>query len=296
MSKLHFYENGSKVADGDGTPSSTGDWDVTISWGSVKKGHTYKVSQGAKPPTDSYNCLAGAVSGDDATFHSGPNILLESAQNIALALPVATLQAALNAVQKEVTIEIAEADFAELKQNGYRLCFAKKVAEGAYNVVWQSYLKFLENNTFSWTPQYQLFGTNTYDDNIKVKATTNTVNIGLNETSLLNEDGHIEAPYSGGSKTAITLLNKYGSIHPGVNQLSTGIDGQQTSTPIYVAPKTMVSGTATLTPKESVLVWFEQDIVTSTIFSEVRSNPVEIDLTFDNSATRKYEGQEWITP
>jgi hypothetical protein len=143
---------------------------------------------------------------------------------------------------------------------------------------------------------YQLFGTNSYDENIKVKATTNTVNIGLNETSLLNEDGHLEAPSSGGSKTAITLLNQYGSIHPGVNQLSTGIDGKQTSTPIYVAPKTMVSGKATLTPKESVLVWFEQDIETSSIFSEARSNAVEIDLTFENVATRKYEGQEWITP
>lgn len=295
MSKLHFYERGIKVADGDGNTSGTEEWNVTISWGAVKQGRTYKVTQGTEqPPTDSYTCAK--VSNKTATFHPGPNGQLESAQSIALALPVATLQAALNAVQKVVTIEIAEPDFAELKQNDYRLCFAKKVGEGAYNVVWQSYLQFLENNTFSWTPQYQLFGTNTYVENIKVKAVTNTVNIGLYETSLLNEDGHIEAPYSGGSRTAITLLNEYGNIHPGVNQLSTGCDGRQTSTPIYVAPAAMVKGKATLTPKESVLVWFEQDIETSTIFSKARSNAVEIDLTFVNVATRKYEDQEWIKP
>lgn len=158
----------------------------------------------------------------------------------------------------------------------------------------RSSLKYLATNTFSWTPQYQLFGSNTFKDNIQVDVSTNIVDIGLNETSILDERGILGSPKTGGVITAVTLVNDYGSIHPGLNQLSTGIDGRQNSTPIYVAPETMVSGSATLTPVEKVLVWFEQNIETSTIFSTARSRSVEIDLTTSNSATRKYQGQEWI--
>jgi hypothetical protein len=57
-------------------------------------------------------------------------------------------------VQKIVNIQIALDDLENLKRAGYKLCFAKKVGDNDYNVVWQSYLDYLHDNTFSWTPQY----------------------------------------------------------------------------------------------------------------------------------------------
>ncbi len=202
---------------------------------------------------------------------------------------------ALSEVKKVVNIQIALEDLENLKRAKYKLCFAKKVGDNDYNVVWYSFLDYLPNNTFSWTPQYGLFGSNIFKDYIKVQVHTNIVTISLGETSILNSYGVLEDPTTGGPEFCFTMDNQYGSIHPGVNQLSIGIDGQIMSTPIYVAEAPIVKGRVVLKPVEKVLVWFEQNIETSTMFSTARSNEVEIDLTFQNKAARKYENQRWIT-
>ena len=206
------------------------------------------------------------------------------------------LRAAVAATEKTVNVEIASEDLTTLKDAGYKLCFAKKVGDNDFNVVWQSYDKYLGNNSFMWTPQYQLFGSNTFKDNITVKASTNTVTIGLGETSILDNAGNLGQPKTGGPSTAITMDNEYGTIHPGVNQLSTGIDGKQISSPIYVATDPIVLGNTALTPVELVLVWFEQNVQTSTMFSTSRSNSIQIDLTNTNEQTRLYKDQKWVTP
>lgn len=211
--------------------------------------------------------------------------------------PIVSFQSALAAVEKKVTILVNPEDLKELKQADYKLCFAKKVGNNAYNVVWQSFSKYLFNNEFSWTPQYQLFGSNIFQSGIDVVVSTNVVKIGLGEESVLDPSGVLEQPTTGGSTTGFTLNNKYGSIHPGVNQLSSNsINGHTVSTPIYVASSPVVQGETVLTPVEKVLVWFEQDVETSTMFSTSRSNSVEIDLTTQNSATRLYKDQQWSTP
>jgi len=199
-------------------------------------------------------------------------------------------------VQKSVTIEICENDLKILKQNKYKLCFAKKVGENDYNVVWQSYTDYLSNNAFSWIPKYQLFGSNEFEANVTVKVSTNKVDIGLGETALLDASGYLESAYSGGPDISITLSNEYGPIHPGLNQISTGIDGEEISTPIYVGESQVVEGDTKLTPVEKVLVWFEQNVETSMMFSTSRSKAVEIDLTSTNTATREYCKGKWITP
>lgn len=209
---------------------------------------------------------------------------------------VTSLHRMLAAVQKTVNIEIADNDLRSLKTAGYKLCFAKKVGDSAYNVVWQSYSDYLSSNTFSWTPQYQLFGSNTFQGNITVKVQTNVQTIGLGQTCDLESSGLLGPAYDGGPDISLTMNNEYGSIHPGVMQVSIGLDGSQISTPIYVAPDPIVMGQAVLTPKEFVLVWFEQNIETSTMFSTARSNSVEIDMTATNSATRLYQNQQWSTP
>ncbi|EJM62561.1 hypothetical protein [Pseudomonas sp. GM48] len=205
------------------------------------------------------------------------------------------LRSTLAAVQKVVTIEIAPGDLSTLKNSGYKLCFAKKVGTEDYNVVWQSYDAYLSNNEFSWTPQYQLFASNVFKENVQVKVSTNIVNIGLGQTSTLDKNGLLSPAITGGPDVSFTFVNNYAPIHPGVNQLSTGIDGNQVSTPIYVAVNQVVTGNTVLTPVETILVWFEQNVQTSTMFSTSRSKAIEIDLTFDNTAGRLYEGGQWKT-
>lgn len=196
------------------------------------------------------------------------------------------------AATKAVTVEVTDDALHQLKQNHYSLCFAKKVGD-TFNVVWSSSNAYLTTNQFSWQPQYQLFGTNTFNTTITVKATTNIVAIGLGETSVLDADGFLESPKTGGPSTSITMDNQYGSIHPGVNQLSTGIDGAQASSAIYVAENAVLSGSAILTPKESVLVWFEQNIETGTMFSDARTNSYEVDMTFADTKTIQFDGEKW---
>lgn len=203
------------------------------------------------------------------------------------------LTSTLAATQKSVKIQIAAADLTLLKQSGYKLCFAKKVGDETYNVVWQSYVQYLSNSTFSWTPQYQLFGANSFQANVQVDVSTNLVNIGLGQQSILDNTGLLGSATSGGPDISITLVNNYGAIHPGISQLSTGIDGKQISTPIYVASAQVVTGQTVLTPVETILVWFEQNVQTSTMFSTSRSQSIEIDLSFDNNATRLYSGGKW---
>lgn len=196
---------------------------------------------------------------------------------------------------KTVNILISAEELANLKDNAYRLCFAKKV-NNTFNVVWQSYRQYLRNNSFLWTPVYQLFGSNIFQGKLIVKTSTDPVNINLGQQATLNKYGVLGPASTGGPPTAITMINDYDPIHPGLNQLSTGIDGSQVSTPIYVAEKQIVKGIDELTPKQEVMVWFEQNIETSTMFSDAKSHSVSIDLTNSNEQTRFYSDGGWSTP
>jgi len=297
MSILYIERKVGKVwsewAEGTGELSKTKEFTVKITKRSVTKGVTYKIRD-SQFGGDLYSCQAGAEKGEDATFNYAGELPALIDNDSAAASHA--LYAALLAAQKQVTIEIAGEDFDLLKGANYRLCFAKRVGNADYNVVWQAYHDYLETNEFSWTPQYQLFGSNVFQDNITVKVSAKPIDIGLGEITILSEKGRFGPVKTGGPATSLNLVNEYGSIHPGVNQLSTGINNEQISTPIYVAPEAIVTGETNLTPVETVLVWFQQNIETSTMFSSSRSKAVEIDLTNSNKATRLYTAQKWITP
>jgi len=136
-----------------------------------------------------------------------------------------------------------------------------------------------------------------FQGDIQVSVSTNLIQIGLGQQSILDEAGTLQKASTGGKLTGFTLINNYGDIHPGVSQMSfNSITGKEVSTPIYVAKKLVVTGETLLTPVEKVLVWFEQNIETSTMFSNSKSKSVEIDLTQVNSDTRLYKNESWIIP
>jgi hypothetical protein len=196
------------------------------------------------------------------------------------------------AMPKSVTVEIDTQDLETLKGNNYQLCFAKKV-NTAFDVVWQSYNDYLASNTFSWTPLYQLFGTNSFQSGVLVTADTNLQTIELGEQATLDQSGVLGPPATGGPGTGITLINNYGLIHPGLNSVSTGPDGMQRVTPIYVAQSAIETGQDLLTPIDVVQVWFEQDVQTSTMISQAVTNATTVDLTQTDAQTVLYSGGKW---
>lgn len=203
------------------------------------------------------------------------------------------LQEALRATEKQVKIQIGEEDLQKLKKEGYSLCFAKKVGDFDYDVIWKSMKKYLVNNIFSWRPIYQIFGTNTFEDEVKVEVSTNTKNIGIGEKTILDESGLLSEPVTGGNKNAINVDNEYGDIHFAIAQVSVNENGGMETTPIYVSKEASIKGDASFKPVEKILVWFQSNAQTSTMFAEMRSNAMEVDLTNRSEAAIRYEDGIW---
>ena len=197
--------------------------------------------------------------------------------------------------EKEVAITIAEEDFEILKNAEYRLCFAKKVND-TYNVVWQSYKQYFEINQFAWKPVFEIFCTMKFQAGVQVIRATEVEKITLGQTIVLDENGRLGEPYTGGPYDSITLENDFGSISPAISQVSIGVNGLEEVTPIYVVQRPSICGKVILTPVDKVLIWFEQVIETSTMFSESRSKDTDVDLTFKSSEKRLYKEQEWSVP
>lgn len=199
----------------------------------------------------------------------------------------------LKATQKQLTVEVDEKDLASLKSNGYFLCFAKKIGDFDYDVIWKSMDRYLSSNIFSWQPIYQIFGTNTFEDKLKVVASTNIKDIGLGEISILDQFGILSDPVTGGDANSINVNNEYGDIHFAISQVSVNQSGQMESTPIYVSQSASILGTGSFKPVEKVQIWFQSNAQTGTMFSELRSNAIEIDLTNKSNATIRYEDGKW---
>lgn len=203
------------------------------------------------------------------------------------------LKELLNAATKRVTVKIDTGDLPVLKDGKYALCFAKKVGDFDYDVVWKSITKYAVNNAFSWQPIYDVYGTNTFEDKLKVEVSTNDQLIGLGEITTIDKYGVLSEPVTGGASEAINVLNNFDNIHIGISQVSVNESGVMESTPIYVSKGPVVLGESSYKPVEKVLVWFQANVETGTMFAEMRSNAIEIDLTGKESASVMYKNGQW---
>lgn len=194
--------------------------------------------------------------------------------------------------EKTLIIRIEAEDLQILKDSNFKLCFAKNV-EGIFDVVWRASEGYLSINQFDWSYQYQLFCSNSFADNEKVRSTTEFRDIDFGQESTLNDAGILSPPSTGGEENKITLVNEYGSIHPGLSQMAVGVDGKMATTPTYLAENAVVQGTYGLTTAEMVLVWFEQDVETGTMFTSGKSNGFEVDMTSVEVVELLYQNQTW---
>ncbi len=194
--------------------------------------------------------------------------------------------------QKTVTVQIADEDLQTLKASDYRMCFAKE-SEGVFDVVWRAFSDYLTLSFFDWIPDYQLFCTNVFEDGETIRSTTNIVDIEFGQQSVLDAFGLLSPASSGGNESSINLVNEYGTTHPALSQWSKGIAGVEESTPTYVSETEMIKGERGLSTVDVVLVWFEQGLETSTLFSTPRSNSFEADLSSVDRVDLLFENQQW---
>ena len=277
MNKLHFWEKGYKVADGKGVLNANGfTATITKSYRGVQKGKIYEVRQETKTSGDDYSCVG--QDNQKAIFGKKRKI-----KNTLFDLANTT---------KKLNIEIALRDLRRLKNTGYKLCFAKKV-NNRFNVIWEASGNYLHKNEISWMPIYELFASDEFSGGKMVKVTTNIEKCALGQTCVLDKQGLLKSATIGGTDTSLGMINTYGLIHPGVNQLVIGIDGLTAMNPIYVAEKPIVSRGIGIIPKDVIRIWFQKDANTSTMISNTKSAFIDLDFTNIDTLSCKYEKGSW---
>jgi len=194
---------------------------------------------------------------------------------------------------KSLTILIADEALTSLKENKYNLVIAKKVND-AYTVVWSSYQGYLSKNTATWTPQYSVFLAQKFEQGVLVDSSSKVQPIKPGQTCVFDKNGLLwpaTGPVEGGT---FKIDSDYvGAPHPAVSCTITDFSGKVVTTPIYVATNSIVKGQVQLTPIESVKVWFQQKIETSTMISEADSTAFEVTFTSDStSATISYSKEQ----
>lgn len=209
-------------------------------------------------------------------------------------------------MSKTLTIIIGNADLGVLRTSDYLLCIAKGMDGQQYDIVWQAFAEYLANNTFSWTPDYNLFIATSFKDGATLKPSSESDAIKIGQQTTLSNLGIFSPPITGNYPNALIMVNQYGNIYPGVIQSSTGIDGKTNRTPAYISQTPNVKGVIQFQPVEKLLVWFEQSVETSNMFSvppitdpssalisSAQSFAIEVDMTKTDTATIMYENSEW---
>ncbi|MEM9024468.1 MAG: hypothetical protein AAGB22_12040, partial [Bacteroidota bacterium] len=139
-----------------------------------------------------------------------------------------------------------------------------------------------------WVPTYALFATNRFEEQVVVDVSTSQVDCGLGETCTMDQHGVMNGPVTGGPETSLTLINDFGLTHAGVSQVCIGPDGKLERNVIYVDELETPLGSVELTPVEEVLIWFEREAKTGTMFSRSKSKSVVVDLTHKNTQELEY--------
>jgi hypothetical protein len=170
---------------------------------------------------------------------------------------------------KSLQIQVSAGDLEALRAAGYSLCLAKPVQGNLFSMVWYAYTVFVSTNVFSWTPEYQIFATRAFTPDEVVTESMSAISLGLGQQCTLDGNGILSLSGASNSPNALTMINHFpGIIFPGINQRATGIDGKSDILPNFVTNESVVPGVITLTPVESIMVWFEQKRQNGTMFRD----------------------------
>jgi hypothetical protein len=198
---------------------------------------------------------------------------------------------------KLVEVQIAPDDLEFLKSNQYLLCFAK-MSENSNNpaIVWQCFSGYLQNNPFSWLPLYQVFGSSSFSVGGVATVDTGAMTIGLGQQATFTADAAFQTPVADASvpPNSFRIQDQYRQqIHFGFANASTGPDGVQRITPVFVTQAAVGDFTfVSFEPLDTVRVWFQQDVVTSSIVASI-PNSIEISLATRDFGKLRYQGGQW---
>jgi len=196
---------------------------------------------------------------------------------------------------KRLEIQIAPDDLEFLKSNQYLLCFARTANGNEPGIVWQCFDDYLQNNPFSWFPEYQVFGSSAYDIGAVATVDTTPGTIALGQQTTLNADAVFGPTVPLGAPNMFAIANEYRQqIHLGFGAASTGPDGVQRITPVFVTPNAIGPNViCSFAPVDTVWVWFQQNIVTSTIVDPNLPNAAMIDLHWKDFGKWRYQDGKW---
>lgn len=196
--------------------------------------------------------------------------------------------------RKEVTVEIPPDQLRSLHAQGEMLCIAKKVASLGYNVVWWADLHYSVLNSFEWTPEFQIFGSNRFVQGEVAADMTGAIDMALGGHVMLDEHGRFGAApaHGGGDARALNLTNRFGPLHIGINQRCV-VAGTEVVAPIHLTSEWMMPGPVALAPIDRVLIWFGQGWESRTIFTHGPENAIEVDLTTVDAARVHYQDWSW---
>lgn len=212
-------------------------------------------------------------------------------------------------MSKQLIIKIGENDLSVLKDSKYLLCIAKTIDGEAYDIVWRAFDTYFANNSFSWTPDYTLLMTNQFTSGEKLFPNSQSKPINIGQQTTLNNAGTFGPSITGQYPDSFEMINECGNIYAGINQSSIGIDDKKIISPNYISQTSNVPGPILLKPVDELLVWFQQGVETSTMFSvspmlqptnsfapaSSQSFAYEVDMTNSNNMTINYENNKWST-
>jgi len=159
-----------------------------------------------------------------------------------------------------------------------------------YTVIWSGNTQYLQNNIFEWVENYQVFGQNEFKVGALVKASTNESDIRYGQNCLLTSAGVMNSATGSPDQSGqFTVKNEYGKICIGVNQMLNG-----NPIPIFVSP-TVVSGTATMEPINTISTCFSQTLQTGTMIFGAQTDSIEV--TYSGTTTEMtiaYEGPDGL--
>lgn len=197
-----------------------------------------------------------------------------------------------NPTIKNLNVEIDEEDLEFLREAGLELNIAIKVND-TFNVVWYSDSDYLGTNPYAWSQEFELFGSNDFQPGSKVEMITNSVSVELGEEATLDSAGVLGAVIDGGPADSISFTNNFGPINPGLAMQITDPDGTEAILPAFVTPDPLlIMGSDVLTPVNEVMLWFAE-IESGTMFAEIPTNSLMVDLTNMDEVTVLYSNEVW---
>lgn len=165
-----------------------------------------------------------------------------------------------------------------IRSGNYNLCISKMVND-EYAVIWQAISNISSKNYIKWTPRYTLFASNYCVVGRSPRPCTSDQPIKGGEHCILNSFGILEkAKGTSQIRAPLFVRNCFKPIHFGLSMKSE--EGKNTV--IYVTSEKCLPGISGFTPKEKVLVWFEEEQQSGTIIKQVSSQAIEVDMSSES--------------